>query len=465
MMRFHLTTFGCKVNQYESQVILEHWIGQGHVSVHKADQAELILVHSCAVTAKAVAELRKTVAALHREAPGAGIIITGCAAQTFEPEICALPGVVDVVGTQDHGRLLAGPDVLLPASAKERSSGSKPGQDMLAGVSDFHRARAQVKVQDGCSHGCTYCIVPLARGRRRSREPGEVAEEVRRLLTAGFREISLIGVNLRLYGQDLRPRSDFWDLVRMLDRIFAPMWRGRARLRLSSLDPAMLGAKALDVIAGSGLICPHLHLSLQSASPAVLHTMGRSHYRPETILDFCTDLGHLLDIYALGADLLTGFPGEQDVHFRETLEFCSVLPLTYAHVFPFSPRPGTLAAEYANQVPDGVRRQRASVLRTLAGDKRQAFLAALAKRESVTMVVEGTSPVQGKCEYYVPCRLVSNEPFTPLQTRELVKIRPVGMTAKGPDWGLECDRINNVIAGNFDGNDGNSEAAATLRRL
>ncbi|WP_084604498.1 MiaB/RimO family radical SAM methylthiotransferase [Desulfonatronum thioautotrophicum] len=463
-MRFHLTTFGCKVNQYESQVIHERWIGQGHVPVDRADQAELILIHSCAVTAKAVAELRKAVAALHREAPEAEIIITGCAAQTFGPDLCGLPGVVDVVGAQDHGRLMAGPAVLMPSSARERSSETKPDGDMLAGVSDFQRARAQVKVQDGCSHGCTYCIVPLARGPGRSREPGEVIEEVRRLLAAGFREISLIGVNLRLYGQDLRPRSDFWDLVQKLDRIFAPMWRGRARLRLSSLDPAMLGAKALDVIAGSSLLCPHLHLSLQSASPAVLKSMGRSHYRAEAILDFCTDLGRQLGIYALGTDLLTGFPGEQDVHFQETLEFCSVLPLTYAHVFPFSPRPGTLAADYMNQVPEGVRRQRAGALRALAGDKRHVFLGALAQRESVTMVVEGTAPFRGKCEYYVPCRLDLNQPDIPLKPRELVKVRPVGMTPKGPDWGLECDRINNMITENFDGDDRNREAAAIPRR-
>ncbi|PTN39020.1 MiaB/RimO family radical SAM methylthiotransferase [Desulfonatronum sp. SC1] len=460
-MRFHLTTFGCKVNQYESQVILEHWVGQGHVPVDEAAQAEVILIHSCAVTAKAVAELRKAATALRRTAPGAGIMITGCAAQTFGAELRGLSGVIGVFGTRDRGRLLGGPDVLVEQSVDALLPGSTAGGDMLAGVSDFRRARAQVKVQDGCSHGCTYCIVPLARGPGHSREPGEVIEEVRRLLAAGFREISLIGVNLRLYGRDLEPRCDFWDLVQTLELTFAPDWSRRARLRLSSLDPAMLGTKALDVISGSRLLCPHLHLSLQSASPAVLKAMGRSHYQPETILEFCDRLERRLGLYGLGADLLTGFPGEEDAHFRETLEFCAALPLTYAHVFPFSPRPGTPAADRADQVPEEVRRERARQLRAQTGIKHRAFLRALAeRRDTVTMVVEGTAPYRGKCEYYVPCRLIrqpegskgktnkdaarkdGETTFGTMhalpRTRELIRVRPLGAVLKGRDWGLEC---------------------------
>ncbi|WP_051822504.1 MiaB/RimO family radical SAM methylthiotransferase [Desulfonatronum thiodismutans] len=460
-MHFYLTTFGCKVNQYESQVILEHWARQGHVQVAEAAQADIILIHSCAVTAKAVAELRKAVAALQRNAPKAGIVITGCAAQTFGLELRNLHGVVGVVGTQDRGMLLEGPDVLLQQFGNDPSFGSKPKANMLAGVSDFQRARAQVKVQDGCSHGCTYCIVPLARGPGHSRRAEEVIEEIRRLLARGFREISLIGVNLRLYGQDLQPRSDFWDLILTLERTFAPLWADRARLRLSSLDPAMLGTKALDAISGSRLLCPHLHLSLQSASPAVLKAMGRSHYQPETIQEFCDRLERRLGLYGLGADLLTGFPGEEDAHFRETLKFCAALPLTYAHVFPFSPRPGTPAANRADQVPEEVRRERARQLRAQTGTKRRAFLRALAKRrDAVTMVVEGTAPYQGKCEYYVPCRLIQQSEGTKgkankdvarkdgetlfgtmnalPRTRELIRVRPLGVVLKGREWGLEC---------------------------
>ncbi|SDB30292.1 radical SAM methylthiotransferase, MiaB/RimO family [Desulfonatronum thiosulfatophilum] len=416
-MQFFLTTFGCKVNQYESQVILERWTGQGHVQVADASQAEVILVHSCAVTGKAVADLRKSVAALHRAAPDAEIVIAGCAAQTFASELTGLGGVSRVVGLKDREQLLRGP-LPFPARDSAEDHGS-----MLAGISRFQRARAQVKVQDGCSHGCTYCIVPLARGAARSREPGAVVEEVGNLLAAGYREVSLIGINLRLYGRGLDERMDFWDLVRTLERTFAPKWAGRARFRLSSLDPAMLGAKAMDVIAGSRMLCPHLHLSLQSASESVLAAMNRGHYRPGPVQEFCRELSAHLGVLALGADLLTGFPGEEDAHFQETLDFCSALPLTYAHVFPFSPRPGTPAAERTDPVPENVRHGRAKVLRGLADQKRRQFWSDLVQREELTMVVEGDDPGQGMCEYYVPCRLESDAPGGAV--RELLRVRPL----------------------------------------
>ncbi|GAB6060537.1 MiaB/RimO family radical SAM methylthiotransferase [Desulfonatronum parangueonense] len=417
-MQFYLTTFGCKVNQYESQVILEHWTRQGHVQVADSSQAEVILIHSCAVTAKAVADLRKTVAALHRAAPHAEIVIAGCAAQTFASELASLRGVSRVIGLKDREQLLLGPRPLSEGDLSQADHGS-----MLAGISRFQRARAQVKVQDGCSHGCTYCIVPLARGAARSRESRAVVEEVGNLLASGYREISLIGINLRLYGQGLDERIDFWDLVRKLEQAFAPQWTGRARFRLSSLDPAMLGTKALDVIAGSRMVCPHLHLSLQSASEAVLAGMGRGHYRPDSILDFCRDLGRHVTPFALGADLLTGFPGEEEDHFRETYDFCSALPLTYAHVFPFSPRPGTPAAARVDQVPESTRHERAKALRSLADAKRRQFWTDLVGQQELTMVVEGGGPGQGMCEYYVPCRLEPESSGG--NVRELIRVRPL----------------------------------------
>ncbi len=428
-MRFYLNTFGCKVNQYESQVILEHWVRAGHVRTDAASQAEIILIHSCAVTGKAVADLRKSVAAMHRAAPQAEIVIAGCAAQTFAAELRRLPGVTNVVGKDQQQRLLEG-----PRPFSHPGHVPFPNNFVLAGISEFQRARAQIKVQDGCSHMCTYCIVPLARGRGQSREPEEVVEEIRRLLAAGFREMSLIGINLRLYGRDLQGRMDFWDLVQILERTFAPEWMGRARFRLSSLDPAMLGPKALDVLVGSRMLCPHLHLSLQSASRSVLAKMGRSHYSPEPLLKFCRELGRGLKVYALGADLLTGFPGEQDIHFQETLDFCTALPLSYAHVFPFSPRPGTPAAERTDPVPENVRRERAKALRSLADKKRRTFWAELAGRSELTMVVEGKDPVQGMSEYYVPCRLESPLPGGII--RELIRVRPVGVGKKAVDCSL-----------------------------
>lgn len=419
-MRFFLFTLGCKVNQYESQVILEHWVSRGHAPVDEADQAEVILIHSCAVTRKALADLRKTVAALRRAAPGAAIVISGCAAQTHAPELSRLEGVTRVLGSAHREALQAGPDRLLADQGEAAGVSLRPM--VLEGVRDFGRARAQVKIQDGCSHGCTYCIVPLARGTHQSRAPQAVVEEVGRLLAAGFRELSLIGINLRLYGRDLEPRMDLWDLVRLLERNFALQWAGRARFRLSSLDPAMLDAKALDTLAASRMLCPHLHLSLQSGSGEVLRRMGRGHCAPENIAPFCAELARAWPLFALGVDLLTGFPGEQDAHFQETLECCSALPLSYAHVFPYSPRPGTPAAGWPDQVPEGLRRKRAAALRALARKKKEAFAGRLGKLPELKVVVEGLDPVRGKCEYYVDCQVQSGA--REAVPRSLVGVRP-----------------------------------------
>ncbi len=419
-MRFFLFTLGCKVNQYEIQVIREDWERLGHRCMSEPEWAEVVLVHSCAVTQKALVDLRKAVAALHRAAPGAPIVISGCAAQTHALELSRLNGVTRVLGLAHRGALRAGPDLLL--TDPDEAAGPSPRPMVLEGVRNFGRARAQVKIQDGCSHGCTYCIVPLARGTHQSRAPQSVVEEVGRLLAAGFRELSLIGINLRLYGRDLEPRMDLWDLIRLLERIFITQWAGRVRFRLSSLDPAMLNAKALDTLAASRMLCPHLHLSLQSGSNEVLRRMGRGHCAPENIASFCAELTWTWPLFALGVDLLTGFPGEGDVHFQETLACCSVLPLSYAHVFPYSPRPGTPAAGWPDQVPEGLRRKRAAALRALVRKKKAEFVGRLVKLPKLRMVVEGLDPVRGKCEYYVDCQVQPGE--REVSPRELLSVRP-----------------------------------------
>jgi MiaB/RimO family radical SAM methylthiotransferase len=420
MMRFFLCTLGCKVNQYETQVIREAWESLGHRCVSEPKQAQVILVHSCAVTQKALTDLRKAVAALHRAAPEAPIWISGCAAQTHAPELSRLDGVARILGLADKGKLWGGPDRLL--MEQDGAVGSALRPIGLEGVRNFSRARAQIKIQDGCSHGCTYCIVPLARGTHQSRIPKSVVEEASRLLAVGFRELSLIGINLRLYGRDLEPRIDLWDLIRLLEKTFAKQWAGRARFRLSSLDPAMLDAKALDTLAASQMLCPHLHLSLQSGSRDVLQHMGRGHYHPENILYFCKELTQTWPLFALGVDLLTGFPGEKDAHFQETLECCLALPLSYAHVFPYSPRPGTPAAGRSGQVPEGLRRRRATELRTLARKKKDKFVGRLLDLSELHMVVEGLNPVHGKCEYYIDCQVQPDKQEA--SPKNLIRVRP-----------------------------------------
>ena len=334
-----------------------------------------------------------------------------------------------------------------------KESGHAPPFPAFA-VSGYDRSRAVLKVQDGCSHRCTYCIVPLARGRARSRSMEESLGEARRLLAAGFREIVISGVNLRQYGRDLagqsgdktfaRSGSDFWDLLALLDRELSPEWAGRARLRVSSLEPGQLGQKALDVLGASRMAAPHLHLSLQSGSPSVLRRMGRGHYDPATLPEFLAGLRAVWTVFGLGADILTGFPGESEAEFQEGLALCRSLPLTYAHVFPYSRRPGTAAAAMDGQLPAPVKKERAAALRAMAQEKKQAFLHSLLELPLMNVVFEdrgepseeraaeagpdGANAEQGRGvnEFYADCRLDASEslPAAPL-ARVLTLVRPL----------------------------------------
>lgn len=485
---FYLATLGCKVNQYESHALREAWSARGWQEAQTPEQAEVILVNSCAVTAKAVADVRNAVRRLHRAAPESSIIVTGCAAEVLEKELAGLPGVRAVIGQSRKEELLtdfrervlapegfrpvgthAGIPSPGPALEKEKRRGASPFPAFA--VSGYDRSRAVLKVQDGCSHGCTYCIVPLARGRARSRSAEDSLSEARRLLAAGFREIVISGVNLRQYGRDMAEASgrkgeggyDFWDLLARLDRELGPEWAGRARLRVSSLEPGQLGSKALDVLGASRMAAPHLHLSLQSGNPPVLRRMGRGHYDPAALPEFFARLRDVWPVFGLGADLLTGFPGESEAEFREGLELCRALPLTYAHVFPYSRRPGTAAAAMDGQLPPALKKERAAALRAMVRDKKRAFLQSLLSQPLMRVAFEdrgeppgddaaesgpekdaaaGKGPARGVAlpafwrgvnEFYADCRLdaadIADASIEPPLPRVLTPVRPVRVEA------------------------------------
>jgi MiaB-like tRNA modifying enzyme len=397
--RFYAATLGCKINQYETQALREVWLARGFTEVQSAAEADLVLVNTCAVTAKAVSDVRATVRQAHRANPLARIVVTGCAAQVLGDELAALPGVAAVVPQDAKAGLKQWPQGAV--SAPSGSGAAQAFPDMQ--VSGYTRARAVVKVQDGCSHRCTYCIVPFTRGPSRSRAPHDIADEVRRLLQGGFRELILSGVNLRQYGRDLAMPADFWDVVARLGNEFGPEWAGRARLRISSLEPGQLGSKALDTLAANPLVSPQLHLSLQSGSASVLRRMGRGHYTPQPLLDFLHSLRGIWPVYGLGADILMGFPGETREEFEETLAFCRELPLTYAHVFPYSRRPGTAAADMKDQLPVAEKKARAAAVRAVAAEKKDAFLQSLLRRDSLHVVLQSLSPARGVSEFYTDC--------------------------------------------------------------
>ncbi|MFZ5812631.1 MAG: MiaB/RimO family radical SAM methylthiotransferase [Thermodesulfobacteriota bacterium] len=418
---FFLHTLGCKVNAYDAQTLREAFFAQGYAEAASAAEAGIIVVNTCAVTARAASESRALAAGSRRDHPQALVVAAGCAVRAVPDifasggDLIAVPGILDLAA-----RIASGTGI--PTS----DTPGRPPDPFPAdpGISDFPRARAVLKVQDGCSQCCSYCIVPRARGPSRSRPVDAVLGEARRLADSGFREIVVSGINLGHYGRDLPGRPDFWDMVSALDRALAMFHPGGVRLRLSSLDPGMLGAKALDTLAGCPNICPHLHVSLQSADPGVLAAMGRTHYSARDIADFVAALGRVWPLSALGADLLTGFPGESEAAFRATLDFCTGLPLTYAHVFPYSRRPGSRAAGLPGHLPAEVKKRRARELRELAAGRKTAFAKRVAGLPGVSFVAETLHPAHGLCEYYLECRLAGPAPDG-IRVRDLVPAVPV----------------------------------------
>jgi MiaB/RimO family radical SAM methylthiotransferase len=408
---FFLTTQGCKVNQYESQAIRESLVADGLMETADPALADIVLINSCAVTERAVLDLAKLVRGFAAASPKPWIIVAGCAVEADRERILGMGLVDEVIAQKDK------------AALTRMNATSSPFPALS--ISGYNRARGVIKVQDGCSHGCTYCIIPSTRGKSVSRAPEDVVAEASRLLESGIREISLCGINLRHYGRDLPGTTDFWDLLARVDHALSPRWEGRARLRLGSLEPGDLSAKALATLTESRLMTPHLHLSLQSGSPEVLRRMGRGHYRPEEIFTFLEELEKIWPVFGLGADLIAGFPGETQHHADETLEVVKRLPLSYAHVFPYSERPGTPAASFKGVVPGHVRRERAKTLRGEVARSRTGFLKRLLGLK--TMIVALEDGGTGMNEFYVECTVGS----APAETRELLRVEPTGLTSAG----------------------------------
>lgn len=466
---FFLLTFGCKVNQYETQAVREAWLRCGGRETDDPAGADVALLNTCAVTANAVTDARQAARRLHRLAPGLPLVVAGCACSAAREELLALPGVVAALAPDRKADLLdparffaciglwedsaCPPDEARAAAtetapvADEGATGEAAGAFPPFSITGFRRARPVLKVQDGCSRACAYCIVPLARGASRSRPAADCLAEARRLLGAGYREIMLSGVNLGQYRDRQGGAGDFWELVRLLDRALAPEWAGAARLRISSVDPAQLDERGLDVLGAARMVCPHLHLSLQSGSPDVLRAMRRPPFAPDRLAEI---IGRVASSagragrFGLGADILMGFPGETEAHVAETLDLVRALPLTYAHVFPYSIRPGTAAAAFADQVPTPVRRERAARVRTLVEAKRRAFWQASLEAGTVRVAPEGDGSPKGVDECYVPCRLAGPVPEGggalgkapgqadhALTDHALVEARPVAVTQEG----------------------------------
>jgi threonylcarbamoyladenosine tRNA methylthiotransferase MtaB len=365
MPSFAVRNFGCRVNQAEAFAWADAFRQRGLRLDGAWDRSDVVLVNSCTLTGRADRDVRKFIRTVARVNPAIRIVITGCLAERAPGEIAAMPNVVAVL-PQSAKEGMA--ERLIEIAGGESAPGARAGADTLTGpgTDAVLRRRAFLKVQDGCDDHCTFCVIPSVRGKSRSVAPGRVVTEARDLAGRGFREIVLAGIHLSSYGEDLEPRTTLLDLLRKMGTA-AP----DARFRLSSLDPRKTGAELVAYIAASPTICPHFHLSLQHASTRILRLMGRAARAGEAAAALA-ELRRLAPDAAIGADVIVGFAGETESDFTELRDFLDASPLSYFHVFPYSPRRGTPAA-LRPALPAEIVTERAKVLRRLSAGKDLGF--------------------------------------------------------------------------------------------
>jgi threonylcarbamoyladenosine tRNA methylthiotransferase MtaB len=402
-MSVEIVTFGCRLNAFESEVILRE--------AESAGLDRTIIINSCAVTNEAVAQARQSIRRLKRQRPEARIVVTGCAAQTQAAMFADMSEVDRVVGNDDKMRG--------EAWRVTRETFGAAAQSQKIAVSDIMSVKAMaphliegfqsglprafVQVQNGCDHRCTFCIIPFGRGNSRSLPMGAVVAQVRKLTERGHAEIVLTGVDLTSYGADLPGTPKLGQLTKQILRHVPDL----KRLRISSIDSVEADSDLLDVIADDERLMPHLHLSLQSGDDLILKRMKRRHSRNDAI-EFCAQVRRLRPDIALGADLIAGFPTETEEMFTRSLSLVDECDLTFLHVFPYSPRPGTPAARMP-QVAGGAIRERAKRLREAGA---AALRRRLAQEIGATRNVLIESATQGRTEHYLPVAISGETPGT-----------------------------------------------------
>lgn len=448
---YYIENFGCRAAQADGSAIEQQLSTLGMERVKVADQAEIVVLNTCTVTAAADHDARAAVRRIRRQQPQARILVTGCYAQRAPAEIAKLDGVTWVVGNSHKHRI--GEIVSAEFAAGNRAS--SPDQNHNSGfvslrklsrsenvppalyVSDIfahtellaapvfdgtERTRPNLKVQDGCDNRCSFCVIPSVRGQSRSLPLSEVLREVAELERAGYREIVISGINLGRWGRDFGEQNKFVQLLRaILERTSIE------KLRLSSIEPMDWSDELIHLVATSPRIAKHAHIPLQSGSDRILRKMHRK-YRPWHYAEKIEKIRALMQDAAIGADVMVGFPGESDELFEESRSFIADLPFTYMHVFTYSPRPGTPAASSSEQVPVDIARQRNRILRELAAEKNLEFRKKFVGRtfEAITLAESTLISRTALSDHYLKVELQGEH--TP---NRWIKVHVQGLTDKG----------------------------------
>lgn len=406
-----LHTLGCKVNQVETEKIREDFINSGYQLVDFNEAADIYIINTCTVTHISDRKSRAMIRRAVRNNPRAIIVATGCVAQTDAQQLGQIEGISLVVGNREKGKIV---DIIEEWEALPEQCPPKvfvppiSAQDKPEAVDYLHpqqRTRAFVKVQDGCQSFCSYCIVPYARGPVRSKLPDDVLREVRQLINLGYREIVLTGIHTGMYGMEL----DKWNLYKLI-RLLLDEVRGDYRIRLSSLEPLEVSEPLIDLAATEARLCRHFHIPLQSGSNKILAAMNRR-YKREYYRDLLRQIADNIPGVAIAADVMVGFPDEQAEDFQDSYELLESLPVCDLHVFKYSKRPGTPAAQLRPEISEQEKRSRSDRLLSLAKTKQAAFLQAAVGQE-LRVVVEksnGNGVYMGTSDNYINVEFEASE--------------------------------------------------------
>ena len=370
-MKVAFSTLGCRVNVYESEAMIEKFIKDGYEITNFEEFSDVYVINTCTVTNMGDKKSRQMISRARRKNPEAIIAVVGCYSQIASDEISKIEGVDVVLGTRNKGDI-----VYYVNRAREEKRQFVEVDDVLRNknfeeldIEEYQdKTRAFLKIQDGCNKFCSYCLIPFARGAVCSKDPEKLLKEVHELAQNGFKEIILSGVHTASYGVDL---EGDWSLVKVLEEINKV--EGIERIRIGSIDPTFFSEGVIEKITTLEKMCPHFHLSLQSGCDATLKRMNR-HYTAEDYKTVVENLRKYISDVSITTDIIAGFPGESERDFNETYKFLSEIKLSKMHIFKYSPRKGTKAAEMMLQVDGNIKEQRSEALITLAEKLENEFM-------------------------------------------------------------------------------------------
>jgi threonylcarbamoyladenosine tRNA methylthiotransferase MtaB len=414
---FKIITLGCKVNQCESATLREALIRTGWAPAERGGSADVNIVNTCIVTQRASYQSRQAIRKAIRENPSALTAATGCYAQTFPEELSRIEGLDLVAGNALKGhlhRILQECRKGVPACLSEGDFNAFLSEESLP-LSE--RTRSFLKIQDGCDSFCTYCIVPYSRGPLRSLDPLKGITLLRSLSEEGYKEVVLTGIHLGKYGVDLSPATSLKDLLTRIGKERLPL-----RIRLSSIEPKEVVPELIRMAASEEWFCRHFHIPLQSGDNDILKRMNRN-YTSEEYARLVESIHSQIPLAAIGADLMAGFPGEEDKAHRNTYELVKDLPVSYFHVFPFSPRQGTAAWDFKDKVDEREIKRRAEALRVLGQKKREHFYRSCTGNTFQVLAEgldrSGMGMIKGLSDNYLPVLF----PFSREIRNEMIPVR------------------------------------------